>query len=326
MATIERRGMKWRAKVRRKGMRPVSKTFDRRSDAEAWARQLEARVDLGDFIDGAAARGTTVRDGLERYAREVTPEKKGAKQEMVRIRWWLEQPIVDLPMSSVRASDITAVRDALVAEGKAPTTVSNKINIISALYRHAAAEWDMEGLRNPVQGIKRPRANRRRKRRPTDNELARIYAATDLETAYFVALAVETAARRGELAKLKRTEIDLPGRVMLLWDTKNGEDRHVPLSRVAAGILEDMLEQIPAERLRVFSWSADTYSHKFHDACVAAGIEDLTLHDMRHEGVSRLFEKGLSAMEVVSITGHKTMVEAKNYTHLQARNLADRLD
>lgn len=43
-------------------------------------------------------------------------------------------------------------------------------------------------------------------------------------------------------------------------------------------------------------------------------VKDLRFHDIRHEGTSRLFEKGLSIMEVASIAGHKTMSMLMRYT------------
>jgi len=36
-----------------------------------------------------------------------------------------------------------------------------------------------------------------------------------------------------------------------------------------------------------------------------AGITDLHFHDLRHEAISRLFEKGLSIPEVALISGHR---------------------
>ena len=49
-----------------------------------------------------------------------------------------------------------------------------------------------------------------------------------------------------------------------------------------------------------------------------AGIEDLRLHDLRHEAISRFFEKGLSVPEVASISGHRDLRMLQRYAH--ARN------
>ena len=50
-----------------------------------------------------------------------------------------------------------------------------------------------------------------------------------------------------------------------------------------------------------------------------AAIEDFRFHDLRHEATSRLFERGLSIMEVQRITGHKTLAMLVRYTHMECR-------
>ena len=56
-----------------------------------------------------------------------------------------------------------------------------------------------------------------------------------------------------------------------------------------------------------------------------AGIEDLRFHGLRHEATTRLFEKELNIMEVVSITGHRDLRMLRRYTHLKAEDLARNL-
>jgi integrase len=66
-------------------------------------------------------------------------------------------------------------------------------------------------------------------------------------------------------------------------------------------------------------------SKAFHDLCIDLKIDDLRFHDLRHEATSRLFERGLTIMEVASITGHKTLQMLKRYTHPRADDLAKKL-
>jgi hypothetical protein len=49
MATIRKKRSKWQVQVRRKGMRPVSRTFLLHKDAEAWARQMEVQIDRAEI-------------------------------------------------------------------------------------------------------------------------------------------------------------------------------------------------------------------------------------------------------------------------------------
>ena len=86
-------------------------------------------------------------------------------------------------------------------------------------------------------------------------------------------------------------------------------------------------EEAAAKDRRVFIMQAASMQQALERACQAhrANIQDLRFHDLRHEATSRLFEKGLSMMEVATITGHKTLEMLKRYTHLKAEDLAKRL-
>ena len=43
------------------------------------------------------------------------------------------------------------------------------------------------------------------------------------------------------------------------------------------------------------------------------------LHDLRHEAISRIFEKGLNVPEVASISGHKTASQLFRYVQVNGR-------
>lgn len=75
----------------------------------------------------------------------------------------------------------------------------------------------------------------------------------------------------------------------------------------------------------MFDITPHAVSVAFARAVTRAGIPNLRFHDLRHESVSRLFEKGLNSMEVASVSGHRTMNMLKRYTHLRATELAMRL-
>ena len=133
----------------------------------------------------------------------------------------------------------------------------------------------------------------------------------------FITLAIETAMRRGEIVNLQRSWIK--GRVAYLPDTKNGTPRAVPLSTTAIAAINTLPLRLDG---KLFEYKEDHYSKAFLRACRQAGIEDIHVHDLRHEATSRLFEKGLDVMQVKSITGHKSLQMLSRYTHLKADDLA----
>ena len=56
------------------------------------------------------------------------------------------------------------------------------------------------------------------------------------------------------------------------------------------------------------------------------GVPDLRFHDLRHEGVSRLRERGLNVIETATISGHRELRMLQRYSHLRAVDLVDRLE
>jgi integrase len=206
--------------------------------------------------------------------------------------------------------------------------VLHHLNVLSHLYRVAAADWGLETLANPVAKIKKPSAPRGRERRLRDGEEQKLLDACNRSVSLWlgplVRLALATAMRQGELVGLTWAQVRLADRTILLTDTKNGESRTVPLSTAAIQVLCSIST---TNANKVFAiQTGRAVSHAFAKACKHAGIVDLRFHDMRHEATSRLFESAdLRDVEIASITGHKTMEMLKRYAHLRAAQLAARL-
>jgi integrase len=324
MASIQRRGGRWRVQVRRRGLPPLSKTFARHEDATRWSQTVEGRLAVGELLDLGEARRTTLVEALERYLAEVTPLKKGAKQERVRIKAWLRDPLARRPLAAIRSMDIAAWRNERVAAGKAPTTVRNALTIISQVFQTAGTEWGMQGLQNPVRGVRMPRSRPARDRRlePGEEEqlLAGCGACGQPLLRPVVVWALETAMRQGEILALEARSIR--GNVAYLHDTKTTRARSVPLSTRALRVLDGL--PVPL-RGPLFPITQDSLEYFWRKALRIAGIAGLRFHDLRHEATSRLFERGLDSMEIMSITGHSTTDMLKRYTHFRAADLAAKL-
>ena len=88
-----------------------------------------------------------------------------------------------------------------------------------------------------------------------------------------------------------------------------------------------MLEALPHSiNGIVFPVERMTLYHAFAAACKRAKLDDFTWHDLRHEALSRLAERGdFSVLELAAVSGHKTLQMLKRYTHLQATKLAEKM-
>lgn len=324
MAYYEKRGDAWRAQIRRKGYPTLSATFDTKAEAQRWAAEIEGDMSRSRFVDTREAESTTLDEALTRYVNEVSESKKGSAQEKVRAKKWQKSEYAGKSLAAIRSSDMAAYRDSELKSGKSTATVRLNLALISHLYTVASKDWGIQGLKNPCTAIRMPKGSKQRERRPSTTELKALYkqaSEVNAELPVIIELAVETAMRRSELVMLRKDQIR--GRVAFLEDTKNGERRSVPLSTRAVELLEGL--PTPIDGGRYFHLKLDSVSNYFALACEAAKIKDLRLHDMRHEATSRLFERGLSIMEVASITGHKTLAMLKRYTHLCPNDLAEKL-
>lgn len=322
MARLRKRGETWTAEVRRKGFKPIARTFDRKADAEKWVAEVEAKMLAGRYVDTREAETTTLHEALVRYAREVTPTKKGAQREEGRIKRWQTDPLASKSLAALRGSDLATWRDARLKAGASANTVRLDLALISHLFTIAEKEWNLP-VDNPCVKIRKPSPGAGREvRMMPDQEKAILSEAAKInpELTAWIVLAVETGMRRSELAGLRREWIT--GRVARLPDTKNGTARSVPLSGRA-------LETIAALSVRddgfVLGMDLDWMTAAFAKAAERAGFPEIRFHDLRHEATSRLFERGLDVMEVAQITGHKTLIMLRRYTHLNAEKLAEKL-
>jgi len=328
----------YQAKIRKSGHPSVSKSFSVKRDAEAWARKIESAQERGIWRDTTEAETTILADALIRYQTEVSALKKSARTESTTIRAWLETPVAKLAMARVYGADIAKIRDAWLKK-YAPASVTIRLALLSHLFNTARKEWGMAGLLNPMDDIKKPKVNNARTRRVSDDEFNRICQATESTILPNVmSLALETAARREELTKLTWKNIKLQDRTARLLDTKNGEERTVPLSPAAVAVLTDMPHNLTG---KVFKITPDAITRAFTRAvararatykkeCSDQGIEpdsdflsDLIFHDLRHEATSRLANI-FQAHELAKITGHKDMKMLLRYYHPRAEDLAKR--
>jgi integrase len=325
MASVRKKGdHQWHVQVRRKGYPPQTRTFTTRADAERWAKIVESEIERGVFVSRTESEATLLRDVIKRYETEILPTKRGQAADRSRLKT-LEAALGAYRLAALTSTHVARFRDARLSVVGSQSVI-HEISLLSRVLKAATLDWGIAlpgGL--PTAQVRKPAKPRGRDRRITMPELDRILAATESpELRVVIAVAVETAMRRGELAALRWKHVDLSKQIAHLPKTKTDVARDVPLSSVAAAALKTLPRRIDG---RVFGLQAESMSQAFERACEPhrANVADLHFHDLRHEATSRLFEKGLNVMEVAAITGHKTLDMLKRYTHLRAEDLAKRL-
>jgi integrase len=324
MATIRKRGSSWQAQVRREGYPPLSKTFPSKADAAAWARDQERAIDRAELPTTARAlKGMTVGDLLRRYSETITPTKRGAEPEQYRIKTILAHAVAQVSLNKLSPAAVAQYRDDRLKLVK-PGTVRRELAIAQHCFEVAKKEWGLPILTNSVQQITMPEAQRSRERRLEEGESNALASAASTSAWYLrplIALAIETGMRRGELLSIRWKDVDMTAPTIRILKTKNGHPRTIPLTPKAVEILA-LLER---KDERVFPVTPNAVRLAWERLRRRAGLEDLRLHDLRHEAVSRFFEYGLTVPEVALISGHRDPRMLSRYTHLRPEKVAEKL-
>jgi integrase len=228
-------------------------------------------------------------------------------------------------LHQLTATEIAKYRDHRLSRVKADT-VRREPAIVRHCLEVARSEWGFALRSNPVRQVKLPRAGAPRERRVNPGELEQLLAACEASRrrwlSAIIQLAVETGMRRSELLAMRWDDIDLEARTVLLRTTKNGHPRTVPLSTRAL----DLIKGAPRCGSNVFMVSANALRLAWERLKRRAGVSGLRFHDLRHEAVSRFFEKGLNIPEVAMISGHRDPRMLFRYTHPKPAEVAAKLN
>lgn len=240
--------------VRRAGFPSRTASFPTRRMAARWATTVEAEMIEGRHFRDAGSRRRTVAEAVDRYMKEEVPRKRGGGgMHAASLPWWKKQ-IGDLRLSAVTADVLVDQRTKLAAEkykratpgskhslleeGEQPraftrstSTVNRYMECMSHVFTVARKEWRWNLAGNPFSDIRKLREDNRRTRFLSDDERKRLLAETmkNPQLHVLVTLALATAARAGELVRLKWSDAALREKDARLHFrvTKNAQPRTV---------------------------------------------------------------------------------------------------
>ena len=320
MGSIRKKRNKWSARVKRKGYPIIYKSFYQKSDATKWVKQVETDMDRNIFEDYSNASNTTLKDILIKYRDEVTVNKKGYKSEVYRINALLRHKICLVNLMRLKSSHVAGLRNDL--KGKAPQTIKHYIQIISVAWNTAKREWGITlPAESPVALVALPKINNEREYVLTYKQYNQLLDACSEYIRDFVIMLDQTGARYNEVASLKHEHVSLEQKRIKFVDTKNGEDRTIPMNDVVLDIMK---------RYRfgqtVFNIKYDRFYDHFVSAKKKAGLEFFRAHDLRACFCTNALLSGLSSPEVASLSGHKAWKMLKRYTRIKPEDLQEKVN
>lgn len=307
-----------------------NQTFERRQAAAAWLERRETELAAPGGLERAKASDPTLEMVINRYLEESEREIGKTKAQVLRtIKTY---PIAQKPISAIRSADVVEMLRGIEAK---PQTRGNYLSHLSSIFALARPAWgyaaDHDVATDAAAAAKRLgliSRSQRRDRRPTIDELDRLLTHyTDRQyrrpgmvpMLRIIPFAIYSTRRQEEIVRIRWADLDEAGSRILVRDMKNpgekiGNDVWCALPPEALAIIQAMPRTDP----EIFPYTTDAISASFTRTCQLLGIENLHFHDLRHEGVSRLFEMGNTIPLVANVSGHRSWSSLKRYTHLQA--------
>ncbi len=302
-------------------------------DARDAARRKD--LDLAAGLDVVPARGAT--DGRSILSAVWASYFEHSKSHRKRpddaaSRWKHLASFKDRPLGSITEQDVERWHRTL-GRSTGQVTANRCLGLLSALYNRAIRS----GFRgkNPCAFVERfaesPRT-RVLQGHETTRLLASLEAESDADLRDFIRLGMSTGARRGNIAAMRWSELDLHAQ---LWsisgaDAKNGLPLVLPLGADAIAILRRRAEEnressdyiFPARRANPKYPYQTSWQPRVRRVFDRAGLPDIRFHDLRRSFGTYCLNSGTDLALVSALLGHRQLsTTAAVYAHATAATL-----
>lgn len=312
-----------------------AQTFDRKQAAEAWMKKREAALAEPGVLDklmGPPDEDPTLSECIAKYIE--TSNRKPGKTKAQVLRTIRAHHIGALKCSRVTSQEIIKFAQGICAQ---PQTVGNYLSHLASVFAVAKPAFgypldpeQMKAARVVGQRMSITSRSKQRTRRPTLAELDKLMEhfgrskykrADSAPMQEIMAYAIFSTRRQEEITRAVFEDLDEAHSEIWVRDMKHpgekiGNDVMTRLDPVALRIIQKR-RTTPDQTGAIFPYNAKSVSAVFTRACQFLGIEDLHFHDLRHDGVSRLFEMGWNIPQVSQVSGHRTWTSLKRYTHMR---------
>jgi integrase len=214
-------------------------------------------------------------------------------------------------------------------------SVNRELEVLRSMFRFAVRQgWIVRSPFETGDALISKADEVHRDRLLTREEEARLLAACAGRRTHLRPLlvcALDTAMRRGEMFKLKWSDVDLDNRLISVraTTTKTARGRTIGMTSRVAAELRRLWEASLQEADGLVFGVTDTVKTSFASACREAGVENFRLHDCRHTAITRMIQAGMPPMQVMKISGHTQMTTFARYVNVDdhaAKRAASALD
>lgn len=336
---------KFKVQIRRVGFPAQIQTFSTRDEAAKWAERVEEDMKRGNFTpldrDGQAM---TISKLITRYSDDQKKHgrslQRGALSCLAIIA---KSNLGSIPINKLTPNDVLRFAETRRMT-VSPQTVATNISRLSMVINYANDHLDLQ-IENPVREAngkliakKMIAKSNKRTRRPSGDELTKLreYFGAAGKTRRrrvpmldVIDFAIATTMRASEITSIRWSDLNEQRREVLVRQrkdpkNKDSNDQMVPLLPAAMAIIARQPRIVGEDQ--IFPFDSANFSKLFPRACTALKIDDLHFHDLRHEGITRLFELGMSIPDVAKFSGHKDWSMLKRYEQMANASIHHRYE
>ncbi len=328
----------WQVQIRKKGYPPVSKSFEKFDKAREWAIFTEASILKNETINPREATKWTIPQVMKWYRENPNPERRFETKKHHQRLDLLEAEFKDFTVHTLTPAMLDKWLQKRHQINAKATVYHYYVALKNVLVYHSVKHSYSQNMFNVVKCLT---TSGRRERRFSTEETAALFKSIkeksrtkQKEMKVSVLFALETSCRIGEMLKLTWDKVNINERYIdfVADNTKTKKFRRVPITSTARNILKWLKKHNDPKKNtenRVFYfWHINEHhlSRQFQISCHRAGIENIRWHDLRHEAISRYFEKTtLTDIEIATISGHKSLNMLNHYTHLRPSSIIGKL-
>lgn len=323
---------------------PAPHTFETRMDAEGWLAAERRLTEHEDWIAPkrrqTRAKGLTLATyaprAIERRRVRGEPLKPRTKALYKSLMDRVIGPeLGDRPLRAIRPDDVRDFYETLGSQH--PTQRAHAYSLLRTIMGEAVTEGLIDSNPCQIRGAGRT-TRQRRIDIATPEQLVTIAEGMPDRLRLLILIAAWCGLRYGELAELRRGDIDLERKTIVVSRAVvrvDGADL-VGLPKSHAGVrivaipphlipvIESHLEQHTAKGSDALLFPRPgTNRHLIHTEVTklyvkarnAAGRPDLRLHDLRHTGATLAAQTGATLAELMARLGHSTPQAALRYQH-----------
>lgn len=228
----------------------------------------------------------------------------------------------ECPLSRITDESLLDYAEMLRRRGRAPSTINKRLSLVSVLFDEAI-KWKKYKGKKPTMVRYKVRNARRRLVTPAEEATAISLCIQsspwEAAMADLIVILADTGMRQSEALRIQPRNVDVDNRAVLIVDTKNGDDRIVPLTGRAMEILARRNVAPVFEPL-----SPSVITHTWSRIREKMGLEkdkEFVLHAFRHTYGTTLANAGTDSFRLQKVMGHKSIQSTQRYIKVSASAL-----